>query len=90
LTRVGPWVKVEVGGTPGRKTLKNTRRVCVLVLLLVLLIPTTVFPSSGDGDIPERRTSGYTESQGPFQIPESDLSWNLIWSWIVEALSLLP
>jgi hypothetical protein len=62
----------------------------VLVLLLVLLIPTTVFPSSGDGDIPEHRASGIVGSEGPCPIPEFDFDWGRVWNWIVEALTVLP
>ncbi len=70
--------------------MRNLKCIGVLVLLLVLLIPTTVFPSSGDGDIPERRASGIVGSEGPLPIPESDLDWSRVWNWIVEALTVLP
>jgi hypothetical protein len=70
--------------------MKRPRRLAVLVLLLVLLIPTTVSSSSGDGDIPERRPQSFTGNQGPFGLPDLDLSWQAIWDLFVQTLILLP
>jgi hypothetical protein len=56
----------------------------------VLLIPTTVSSSSGDGDIPERRPQSFTGNQGPFGLPDLDLSWQAIWDLFVQTLILLP
>lgn len=66
------------------------RRLCVFVLLLALLIPTTVLSQSGDGDIPEHRFSACTGNGGPFDMPEGEFDWNAFWGWIVKALALLP
>ena len=78
------------------------KRLGALALLLLLLIPTAVFPS-GDGDIPEAPPEKYYEPKhhgmpggdemtlpevGPEEIPELNL--NLLWSLLLQSLSLLP
>jgi hypothetical protein len=64
-------------------------RIGVLVLLLVLFIPATVFSHSGDGDIPERRTSAFTGGDGPVAIPMEVSDWKLLVDLVVETLFLL-
>jgi len=71
------------------------KRVGVLALLLLLLVPSVVFPHSGDGDIPEIKPSACVGSDAltlfELYVEGVDRSdWDLIWSLIVEALSLLP
>ncbi|MFH1681134.1 MAG: hypothetical protein ABIH26_10880 [Candidatus Eisenbacteria bacterium] len=71
---------------------KWNKRITVLVLLLALFIPATVFSHSGDGDIPEKRTSAYTSGNGPVptetRIEAPD--WRFLWYLIVRTLFLLP
>ena len=80
------------------------RRLGLLLLLVALLIPATVLPDSGDGDIPERRAGGYggcSESEAPVVAPvdllgessiESGNGWSLdtLWVLFLETLGLLP
>ncbi|MBM3320587.1 MAG: hypothetical protein FJY73_07925 [Candidatus Eisenbacteria bacterium] len=69
--------------------MKRRVRIGVLVLLLVLFIPATVFSHSGDGDIPERRTSPFTGGDGPVAVPMEVSDWRLLVGRIVETLFLL-
>ena len=71
------------------------KRVGVLALLLLLLVPSTVFPHSGDGDIPEIKPSPCIGNDDltffELYVEGTDRSdWDLIWDLIIEALSLLP
>ena len=77
------------------------RRLGTFLLLVALLIPTTVLPDSGDGDIPERRVSGCTAGTGPQiasvgDLGESSLPAGTGWSlgellvFFLETIDLLP
>ena len=71
------------------------KRVGVLALLLLLLVPSTVFPHSGDGDIPENKPNPCVGNDDltPFELYVEGTDrpdWDLIWDLIIEALSLLP
>ena len=78
------------------------KRLGVLGLLLLLLIPTAVFPS-GDGDIPELPPEKYFEPDLPHGIPgdevvlgkgtaeaSTELDFRTLWRLIIRSLSLLP
>lgn len=72
------------------------KRLGVLFLLLSLLIPTTAFSVSGDGDIPEICPSAITgngnlqNQQGPSGPSDMSHNWVMVWSLIVDVLSVLP
>ncbi len=71
------------------------KRVGVLALLLLLLVPSTVFPHSGDGDIPEGKPNACVGNDVltlfELYVERADgADWDLIWSLIVETLTLLP
>lgn len=72
----------------------SVKRLGVLFLLLSLLIPTTVLPVSGDGDIPEIRPSALNGGSGPQGqedfVGGGEIDWLTLWDVIVDALALLP
>lgn len=76
------------------------RRLGTFLLLVALLIPATVLPDSGDGDIPERRVGGCTATTSPQtawldDMGESSLpsgpGWPLgeLWVYFLETIDLL-